>query len=172
MKADIKTLKNITLDVIHSIYGMSKKEREEFINTLKRAMEEYHHFQKGRFPQEYVEETIRPYDLQYQDVQMELVHVAGDLSEETHLHEDINAIVVLLGEEVGLPAPLYAEAFLGKLPWFEFLPGDILQIPTGTVHGFTAKSGGSFYFLSVQSPWLLRPDGYDDYKKVNVESEK
>ena len=64
----------------------------------------YHDFFKARFPNAIVREMMRSFGLSDpDDVQVELVHVRGDLRHRVHHHAVSTAYVVVLGEDDGFP---------------------------------------------------------------------
>lgn len=137
--------------------------RDEVHNLLQ--MNDYHGFSKARFPESFVKEIVMSLGFHPQDIQMEIVHVGHDLTHEIHLHRDATAVAYCLGPAEGFSTPNLAQAFISD-HWFDVHEGDVLEIPAGTPHGFTVGETGSLYFLSVQSPPIVRADGHDDYFRL------
>lgn len=122
---------------------------------------DYHGFGKARFPEALLTEVLTPHKLTAEEVQIEVVKVEKDLTSEVHYHEETTAYCVVLGRNEHFPSPYRAKAFLGI--WITLVEGDVLSIPIGEPHGFTVGEDGHLYFLSVQSPPILRGDGHEDY---------
>lgn len=129
-------------------------------------MSDYHGFLKARMPQDFLEEILSPYQLTEWDVQIEIVKVDTDLSNEIHYHEGSYAYIVCLGQEYKTEDPKLASAYL-KDTWTPIQAGDVIRIAPTTAHGFTVEEGGVLVFLSVQAPPIER-DGNDDYHRVSA----
>ena len=160
MEPTLEQLKHVADAVRAKLRAMSEDKVRE---TL--VMADYHGFAKARFPESFLAEVVKPHNLKPQDVQLEVVHVGCDLTNEIHLHREATAIAVCLGPEEHFPAPKFAQGFLTD-HWFDVSVGDVVDIPAGTPHGFTVSEGGTLTFLSVQSPPIVREDGHDDYVRL------
>ena len=134
---------------------------------------EYHGFGKARLPDDLLREVLTPHGLTPDEVQVEVVKVERDLSDEVHYHARSVAYVVALGSEDHFSdPPLRGRAFVNGR-WQRFEKGDELTIPPGTPHGFTVwgtgGGRGTLYFLSVQSPPIVGPREEDDYHRISVD---
>ena len=151
--------------IAESILGKLKSASVEEAACLLQ-MNDYHGFLKARIPEDFLKEILSPYSLTPEQVQIEIVKVDRDLSNEIHYHEGSHAYCVILGESEKVENPKEAKAFV-KDHWFSVNSGDVVSIPPGTPHGFTVGEGGHLIFLSVQSPPIER-EGNDDYHKVEI----
>lgn len=97
---------------------------------------------------------------------LKLVWSRGDLTHEKHHHRHASAFVVLLGPEYGFPEPQSFQKYVGD-QWLPAYAGEKLEIPAGTVHGFTIEPGktGAAYFLTIQTPPIVGSGGDDDYHR-------
>lgn len=155
--ASIDELQAIAASIMDFLRGAECHTMFEFTN--------YHGFGKARFPHGIIADLLSSYGFTTKDVQVELVFVNSDLTREVHLHVDTNAYCVVMGKDVHYPNPDLARTYRdGK--WIPLKAGDELAIPTGTKHGFTVNNGGVLYFLSVQSPPIVREDGHEDYVRL------
>lgn len=163
MRSVMSAFDVVTPSVLESISrdisGILKKQGR-VSRTLR--FDEYHGFRKSRLPTSLLTSVLNPRNFTETAVQIEVVHVETDLTHEVHFHKEASAYITILGEEFGFPNPREARAFLSK-DWFVVAPCQELIIPAGTLHGFTVSPGGQLYFLSVQSPPIVRDDGHDDY---------
>jgi mannose-6-phosphate isomerase-like protein (cupin superfamily) len=160
MKVNQETLKKIADLVLEKI---EQRTKEEVVGILNMA--NYHGFLKSRLPEEFLTSVLSPFGLTTDDVQVEIVEVTKDLSDEVHYHEHAFAYVICMGEKYHVASPKNAKAFL-KDHWFPVKDSDIVEIPAGTKHGFTIDEGGALTFLSVQAPPIVG-HGKDDYIRTN-----
>lgn len=130
------------------------------------VMQYYHGFRKARFSDDFLHEVTKGHDLAPEDIQLEVVSVEQDLTDEIHRHHFSIARIICLGAEEGFSDARLAEGCL-DLQWFPVKSGEALTIPAGAWHGFTVKDGGELWFLSVQSPPIVSADGKDDYEKYD-----
>lgn len=154
------TLKVITKNIIESLKGIPASKHAEFF-----SFQDYHGFSKSRLPDSLLEKVLASSGLAKEQVQIEIVGVSSDLSDEVHLHEESDAFVVVLGPNTNFPEPSKASSFLNNV-WVPISEDQEIKIPKGTPHGFTVSDGGSLYFLSVQSPPIVDEHGEDDYVKI------
>ena len=159
------TIQPETLEAIADSILLKLKSASEEESARLLKMNDYHGFLKSRLPEDFLKEILAPFNLTSEDVQIEVVKVDRDLSNEIHYHEGSFAYCVCLGPEYRAEEPRGAKAYL-KDTWLPVGAGDVVRIPPGTHHGFTVDEGGVLVFLSVQAPPIER-DGNDDYHKVN-----
>lgn len=159
MSTDLGTLQRVAESILTKLKTASSEESARLLQ-----MNDYHGFLKSRLPKDFLRDVLTPFNLTPAQVQIEIVKVDRDLSNEIHYHEGSVAYCVCLGEEYRIENPRGAKAFL-KDAWFPVHAGDVVAIPAGTPHGFTVDEGGVLIFLSVQAPPIER-DGNDDYHKV------
>lgn len=130
------------------------------------VMQHYHGFRKARFPDGFLQEVAQPHNLAPEDIQLEVVLVEKDLTEEIHRHHFSIARIICLGAAEGFTDAKLAEGCL-DLRWFPVESGEAVTVPAGVWHGFTVKESGTLWFLSVQSPSIVSADGKDDYEKYD-----
>ncbi len=130
------------------------------------AWSEYHGFGKAVLPEPAHTALLHEFGYTPHDVQVEIVRVDRDLSDEIHHHEDATACILVLGPNEGFPTAVSALVYIALMQaWGPAASGDRMTFLPGTLHGFTVRSGGILYFLSVQSPPITGPDGRNDYHK-------
>jgi len=136
------------------------------LNDLK--MVEYHGFQKCSFKDiPAIYSLLRDTGYDTRSLQIEVIKVERDQSNEIHFHKHSDAFVVVLDHGLGFRDPCNARAYINGA-WKEVLPQDAIPIPRGTRHGFTVDNGGVLWFLSVQSPPITDFMGTrDDYVRVS-----
>ncbi len=156
-----ETLQKIAESILEKLQNASAEESARLLQ-----MNDYHGFLKAKIPPDFLQEILSPYGLTPHEVQIEIVKVDRDLSNEIHYHESSHAYCVILGEKEKVENPRVAQAFL-KNHWFPVSAGEIVSIPPQTPHGFTVGEGGHLVFLSVQAPPIER-EGSDDYHKVTL----
>lgn len=149
----------------HEILGALSTSSEPTIASLTSAMVDYHGFAKQPMPEEFLKQFPSAEGVDLRDLQVDLVRVSTDLTSEVHFHAKASAYVVCLGSGQRLTSPCKAKVFLEDR-WREFAEGETIEIPAGTLHGFTVDPGGIFYFLSVQSPPIGRHGEEDDYHRA------
>ncbi|MDB5190360.1 MAG: hypothetical protein JWN49_686 [Parcubacteria group bacterium] len=154
------TLEQIANRILLKLKAASTLESERLLQ-----MNDYHGFLKARMPQDFLDEILSPYQLTEENVQIEIVKVETDLSNEIHYHENSYAHIVCLGQEYKTEDPKLATAFIENA-WVTVRAGYVIRIPPKTPHGFTVDDGGVLVFLSVQAPPIER-DGNDDYHRVS-----
>ncbi len=155
--AELDAINEVTLEYLRNL-------SPEEVHTLLYQMEDYHGFGKAVLPEPFLSETLASFGFTPSDVQLELVLVAHDLHDEIHHHQDATAAIIVLGQEEHLPNAVGAFAYLDDR-WFPVSTGNRVDVPEGTVHGFTVEPRGMLYFLSGQSPPITGPDGRNDYHK-------
>ena len=160
-KQKLVELKSVANAVVEQLRKMPE---DEVHKTF--AMIDYHGFEKARFPEAFLEELAKLKNLNAREIQLEVVHVARDLTHEIHYHRSSSAVTTILGPEEKFSAPKLGKAFLTD-HWFDVNVGDVVEIPAGTPHGFTVEEGGSLYFLSIQSPPIVKETGEDDYTAIS-----
>lgn len=160
MNVTIAELRRIAEVVMDRLRALPEGEAQRIL-----IMTDYHGFAKARFPEPFLYEVVTPLGLDPKNIQMEVVHVGCDLTQEVHEHREATALAVCLGNAEGFLVPTNALAFVID-HWFSVSAGDTIEIPAGTLHGFTVLEGGTIHFLSVQSPPIVREDGHDDYYRV------
>lgn len=153
-----ETLQKITEEIL-SLFRSSAT----FKDTI--PMKDYHGFEKGRIPSEALETIAARYAVTAEELQVELVRVTKDLSDEVHVHHHSRAYCIILGKQEGLETPRDAFAYIDN-QWSSVREGEAINIPPQTAHGFTVKRGGILYFLSVQTPPIEDGHGHDDYERV------
>ena len=125
----------------------------------------YHGFGKIRFADELLRQWCSSLELNPEQYQVELIQVDGDLTAEKHHHENSDAFVVVLGllHHFPLPSEHFVQLVAGC--WVPAHAETEIEIPAGTVHGFTILPGyiGVGYFLSIQTPPIVSVGGADDY---------
>ncbi len=151
------TLKAISEDMV---FWMQSLEPGKLLKTI--LLKDYHGFAKARIPYNIVAKILAPHGITPEDVQAELVAVFTDLSQETHLHKEARAFVIILGDAEHVSMPHDAYGFVGDLGWCKVAAGQRFDVPPNTPHTFTVRPGGVLYFLSVQTPPIERGGG-DDY---------
>jgi hypothetical protein len=152
-RVDFKTLKLMSDNVHKNL--LDKQFPEQFI------FEDYHGFEKALLSDERLTSILEPFGLTTQDMQIEIVRVTRDLSNQIHHHKIANAFITVLGDSSGYPQPKNAFVFLDN-HWAPIIEGEKIEIGYGRKHGFSIAQGGSLYFLSVQNPPIVR--GYDNCK--------
>lgn len=151
---------------------LSREIKDALTDTAVRnalVFEDYHGFQKSRLPSSVLAKVLLSRGLTEADVQIEVVRADRDLTSEVHYHEAAAAYITILGAELGFENPQGGRYFL-EHAWHLAIPGQEIPIEAGVPHGFTVDAGGRLYFLSVQSPPIVRENGHDDYFKVAVDS--
>jgi len=152
-----ETLRAISADLIASIQGLSKGRFDELF-----SMKDYHGFIKSRFPDEMLRATLKPYGYTPETIQIGLVQVDTDLSNEIHFHKKAHAYTVVLGEGEHVEGPRDGLIYKDGV-WSDAVPHQEIDIPPGTPHTFSVKPGGTLTFLSVQTPPIEDTAGHDDY---------
>jgi hypothetical protein len=71
------------------------------VDRLRNEIKDYHGFGYVAIPQEYLAPLHSMKGVDPNDVQIEIIHVARDLSHEVHHHSDSNALVIGLGMDQG-----------------------------------------------------------------------
>lgn len=128
--------------------------------------EDYHGFSKTRLPEDFYSKVLALHGETPENMQIEIVGVHADLTDEVHVHEKSDAFIIVLGLQTNFAKPFNAQAYIGG-QWQFVEEGMEIEIPRGTPHGFTvALNGGALFFLSIQSPPIVGEDGVDDYVKV------
>ena len=155
------TLQQIADSILVKLSTASQEEADRLLQ-----MNDYHGFLKAKIPEDFLEEVLSPFQLTTRDVQIEIVKVDTDLSNEIHYHQDSYAYCVVMGDEYKVENPRGAKGYLND-SWMPVNKGDVVKIPPKTHHGFTVEPGGILIFLSVQAPPIER-EGNDDYHKVTV----
>ena len=122
--------------------------------------EDYHNFAKSRFPAAFIDPILdpilAPFDLTTEDLQIEIAKVTGDHTHYLHFHTGTEAVCLVMGHDAHVPAPSpHALVILEgrQIPATEYLT---VEFPVKTPHTFTCEEGGSLWFLSIQSPPLVR----------------
>ena len=149
--------------ITRNIVSWIEAEGNEFWKYLEFA--NYHGFMKAKLTPAWMLRIIRFYGIEEGSVQVEIVRVESDLSDQVHRHHKSHACVVVLGTEHRVADPKNAFRYLDGT-WSPVSANQHVNIPPGRVHGFTVRHGGSMYFLSVQSPPIEGEDGHDDYELV------
>lgn len=128
--------------------------------------QDYHGFSKTRLPDDFLNKVLALCGETKDNMQIEIVGVHADLTNEVHKHENSDAFVVVLGKHENFSEPFNAQTY--KNNHWEFVSeGQEIEIPRGTPHGFTvAMNGGNLFFLSIQTPPIVDEHGTDDYIKV------
>lgn len=158
------TLQNIAQEVVGLFHS-----DVTFKDTI--TMKDYHGFQKARIPLEDLENIVKKYSITTELLQVELVKVTQDLSDEIHIHHISQAYCIVFGDNEGLEPPKDAFVFIND-HWSPVKQREAILITPKTKHGFTVKPGGILYFLSVQTPPIENKHGQDDYEKVFVDIAK
>jgi len=127
--------------------------------------QDYHGFEKSRVPESLYQDALTRLNVRSEDVQVEIVRVARDLTQAVHRHNRSMAIVSILGPKEHLPEAVSARGYLGST-WFRISSGESKLIPPTTPHGFTVRENGILYFLSIQSPPIISGNGEDDYEPL------
>ena len=155
------TLGRISADLVALFRQITREDFSEMLD-----MKDYHGFIKSRFPHVVLAKILKAYDLSPEDVQVELVGVRTDLSNENHLHKEAHAFTTILGEQEHVDDPRSARAFKND-SWIPVSAGDQFDFPPNTPHTFSVNSDGILYFLSVQAPPIERKAGHDDYFRIS-----
>lgn len=159
----LSLMRNVSQAVLMRLRAITSP--EEITRLLN--MRDYHGFMKSRLPEDFLVTILEPFGLTLKDIQVEVVSVSQDLTEEIHIHKEASAFVTILGQGENLPDPLRASGYIDE-DWNRVGVGQEIEIPAGTPHGFTVERGGILYFLSVQSPPIERAGGHDDYYRVSA----
>lgn len=156
---DADACKGVALAVSNAIADLGTRAALRFAD--------YHGFRKSRPPESIVTGILQARRLPAPAFQIDVVSVETDLTHEVHYHEHACAYVIVLGTTSGFPDPQGGYVFLQN-SWNVVSAGQEVFIPPGVPHGFTVNPGGHLYFLSVQSPPIVRDDGHDDYVRIRV----
>lgn len=153
-----KQLENIANELAGRFSSMSEEEIREGLKWI-----DYHGFEKARVVESLLQQILEPMLVTTFEVQVEVVKVTTDLSDQVHYHYRSTAFVLALGEQHHFERALHAAVCIDGA-WLPFFTGDRVIIPAGTSHGFrVVGSEGVLYFLSVQSPPIVDEYGHDDY---------
>ncbi len=104
---------------------------------------------------------LKPFGYEPNQLQIEIVQVNQDLSDQVHYHQFSHAFIYVLSNENNFPDPINALAYTND-QWESISKHYHSLISPNTPHGFTVKQNGLLYFLSVQTPPIVH-DGFDDY---------
>ncbi len=117
------------------------------------------------YQNQFLEPILKRYAVTIKEVQIEIVSVTKDLSDEIHYHKEAFASVVIMGKDDHVRDPIDAAAYYNDF-WFPIRAGDCIYIPARVPHGFTIQENGILYFLSVQAPPIVDEQGRDDYFSI------
>lgn len=92
-------------------------------------------------------------DIDKMAVEVIIVNEHTDMTSEIHEHNDAHAYVTILGPNEGFEET-DGEYFFGSEEAKLAKSGMVLDIPSGTVHGFSAPRDRKLAFLSVQSSYI------------------
>jgi mannose-6-phosphate isomerase-like protein (cupin superfamily) len=159
MTLSIELLQVLAHSIVRAFRHLTKAEFDELL-----SWQDYHGFGKSRLTEAFQSHILKQYGLASNEVQVEIVRVATDLTREVHYHQKAFAYIVGLGKSEHLVDSRGARAFLST-EWVPFTQGQEVAIPAGTHHGFTVEDGGELYFLSVQAPPIVSGQE-DDYNRV------
>ena len=150
-KIDVKTLRNLG----DTLYERLKSEEKD-INLL--PLREYHEFGKYTVNPDWYSDLVSP-----EDVMVEIAYVRGP-HPRLHYHKESHAYNLILGEEHGVAnCPEGSIIHVGKTKTIPAFSGKVVYYPENLEHSFSAPEGEAYYFLSIQSPPLEKPDGSDDF---------
>lgn len=154
-------LRSISKDIIEQLKNIPATDHGKTF-----AFQDYHGFSKTRLPNNMLEPLLQKHAEKKENLQIEIVGVHADLTDEVHIHRKSDAFVVILGRTTNFAEPFSAQGYM-KNEWQFVDEGQEIEIPRETPHGFTVSAnGGNLFFLSIQSPPIVGEDGTDDYTKV------
>lgn len=122
---------------------------------------DYHGFAKSYLPENLVSNLLKSFGYNAEQLQIEIVRVNSDLTDQIHYHQFSHAFICVLSQENNFPDPESAFAFKNN-KWQAISENFQLLIPPNTPHGFTVSHSGQLYFLSVQTPPIVN-NSFDDY---------
>jgi hypothetical protein len=166
----VETLHQIRDAVLGYIRKMSFKEFHESLD-----LKEYHGFGKADFNGDWVEEILARHGLGREEIQVDIIYLWTDLTDQIHQHHKSRAEIYVLGEREHLPNPMTAEAYL-KGRWHRVFAGNTLGVSPSEPHGFRipgvvrkelSAANDKLYFLSLQNPPIVTAE-YDDYHLVET----
>lgn len=131
------------------------------LGTVSLMFAKYHDFGKAALTPIWLEHLLDRHHQSRNDIQIDVISVHGDLSNQIHYHSEAFAYLVILGTGEGAPDPIQAQVFIQN-EWHPIAPGKVIVLPPGTRHGFRTLPAHEFWFLSLQAPPIVRPSG-DDY---------
>lgn len=156
--ARLRSMANEIVKRLHTIPALDHGKIFQF--------QDYHGFSKTRLPEDFLQKVLALHGETKENMQIEIVGVHADLTNEVHKHENSDAFVVILGLHTNFAEPFNAQAYKNN-HWEFVTEGQEIEIPRGTPHGFTvAVNAGSLFFLSIQTPPIVDEHGTDDYVKV------
>ncbi len=125
---------------------------------------DYHGFGKSRLTEDFLNALLNSLNYNAKELQVEIVRVESDLTDQVHYHQFSNAFICVLSARNNFPDPIGALTYQND-DWIEIDQDYSLLIPRNTLHGFSVKPNGMFYFLSIQTP-PISGDNHDDYHKI------
>lgn len=166
----------------------------QFVDLLRRkpaadifnwaSKKSYHGFEKTTVHQEILQQFLKPYKLNSEGLQLELIGIRSDYPGSVHAHQIAHALCVMFGKTEGFPDPVNAYALVeenwsptsepesmglavGKDKWFPLAAGNRVYNPTNVAHGFVVKGEGQCYFVAIQSPAIDQPH-HDDWVPAKI----
>lgn len=150
----VQILENITIKIVQQL-NQNKQDITSYV------FQNYHDFEKYLVPEDMYFQLTRSLGYPSKQLQVEIVKVDKDLTNQVHYHKHADAYIYILGSNQGFPNA--AQAFRYKdTHWQQIHSDQKFIIPHGEPHGFTVTTNGILYFLSIQTP-PISSEEYDDY---------
>lgn len=155
-RTNISDLRHIAQSIISLFTNDKTNELQKNLTFI-----DYHGFAKSRLPENVIAEVLKPFSYSSEQLQIEIVRVNNDLTDQVHYHQFSHAFICVLSKENNFHAPINALAYKND-KWVEIDKNYQDFIYPNTPHGFTVSKNGLLYFLSVQTPPIVH-NGFDDY---------